>query len=119
MTAAQIAEKIKKAGALMTLTRRTAGTYDPTTGNYTGAANTTYSVYGLRTSANLLSKPDEGLLSAGLIRVGDSKVLLAAGVVVPRTEDTLTIGGVVFTIVALNELSPAGVDLLYTAWVRK
>jgi hypothetical protein len=107
---------LKNFGQAATLTRIVTGAYDPATG--VGATTST----AVAVTAVLLEYSDAQRASAGgLIQQKDRKALVAveAQTVAPDVEDTLTVGGEVFKIVACRPLSPAGVDVLYTLQVRK
>jgi len=109
---AMATEMIAEAGTTMTLTRETAGVYVPATGGFT-TTSTTYTVKGVK--LNYKSKDIDGTL----VKAGDMKVLMAAGVVEPQTTDLLTIGGVVWAIIFTQALEPAETPILYTLQVRK
>jgi hypothetical protein len=119
MNAASIAATLKAKGQPMTLTRTTAGTstFDPVTGGYTGGATSTntYTVNGITKTYKLSTVNASG----SLIQVGDKEALFEAGIVVPVPGDKLTVMGVVWTVISVNELSPQGERLLFTAQIRK
>lgn len=100
-------------GAACTLTRTVPGSYNPETGATATGTATTYTgvcaVFGY-------SQRDRANTD---IREGDRRVLIApSGMTLPRTGDTLAIGGTTYTVVAARELSPAGVPVMFEAQVR-
>lgn len=99
----------------MTLTRKTLGTFNPVTGTDATPTTATYTVYGVLGG----KQPDANLIAGGMVRSGDSVILMAAGVVAPLSNDTLTIGGVVHTVIAVFGQAPSNIDLFYSVWVRK
>ena len=119
MNAASIAATLKAKGQPMTLTRTTAGTstFDPVTGGYTGGATSTstYTVNGITKSYKLSTVNASG----SLIQVGDKEALFEAGIVVPVPGDKLTVKGIDWTVISINETSPQGAVLFYTCQVRK
>jgi len=115
MNAASIAKTLKAKGQAMTLTRVSGGTYDPVAGSVTTPVTTTYTVYGIETAFR------DGLtMSAGtLIQSGDRQAVVAADQATPVPGDSLTIGGVVWHVIAVNAVNPAGAALLFKCQVRK
>lgn len=116
MNPTQIAKQLKDKGQPMTLTRQGVGsTNNLITGAVTGGIPTTYDVNGITTTYKTgnINVPDSMILS------GDKKAIIGAGIIEPKPADTLTIMGVDWTIIAVDELSPQGVVLMYTCQVRK
>lgn len=113
------AKAIQAAGMAMTLTRTSGGTFDAVTGLTSAPTVQTFTVYGVKGGTGLSSRPDEALLAGGLVRAGDSKLLIQGNVVAPQPGDVVTVGGVAFAVVAVFGLDPGGVSLLFNVWVRK
>lgn len=115
MNAASIAKTLKAKGQAMTLTRVSGGTYDPVAGSVTTPVTTTYTVYGIETAFR------DGLtMSAGtLIQSGDRQAVVAADQATPVPGDSLTIGGIVWKVIAVTPVNPAGTALLFKCQVRK
>jgi hypothetical protein len=97
-----------------TLTQTTAGTYDETTGTVGSPTTTTTTdkCVVLEYSKGLTNMPDS------LIKVGDKKILTQMSVV-PTTADTFTVLSVIYTIIGVKSLEPAGINLLYELHCRK
>lgn len=114
MNAASIAQTLRAKGQAMTLTRAIAGTFDPVTGGGTGGSTATYTVNGITKSYKLssINQPNSLILS------GDKQAIIEA-TTPPIVGDTLTIMGTVWSVIAVDELSPQGVALLYYAQIRK
>jgi hypothetical protein len=53
------------------------------------------------------------------IRSGDKKLMIEAGVAVPKAGDGLTVEGVAHRVEEVWPLSPAGTDLMYTVQARR
>ena len=53
------------------------------------------------------------------IRSGDKKLMIEAGVAVPKTGDGLTISGVAHRVENVWPLAPSGVDVMYTVQARR
>lgn len=114
------AEMLGEDGQTVTLTRRTSGAYDPATS--AAAVTTTHqSVKGAIFPLSPFRK------SQGNIVEGDQQLLLAAqdtgGVAlnpIPHVDDTVTdANAVAWSLIAVEPLSPAGVDVLYDCIVRR
>ena len=111
---------LKGKGQSLTLTRITAGTYDPATGGMTGATTSTQSAYGAIFDYG--AKQIDGTL----IKAGDKQLLLSAfktdgaALTAPVLGDTVTVGSVTYTLVEpLKEVNPAGTVVLYEVNLRK
>jgi hypothetical protein len=115
MNPASIKATLQKKGQAMTLTRVSAGTYDPVTGNTTGATAATHTVHGIVTNYTTALK------NAGdsLIQSGDRLATIEAVTVAPAVNDTLTIGGIVWKIMAIDPIDPAGTAYIYKCQIRK
>lgn len=118
MTAAQRAfadRMIAAKGQAVTLTRRASGAYNPATG---AAAITTTT----QTGKGVIFDFGDGLrkIAGTNIPATDRQCYLSAlGITRPEVDDTLTdASGVVYTVAAVSELSPAGTDILYTLTLR-
>lgn len=106
-------------GQAVTLTRRASGSYDPATGT---AAITTSTqtgkgvilpLAGYRKAQGNIVAGDETLLLSGLNSAG-------AALTAPHVDDEVTdAGGNVFSLVAIDPLHPAGLDILYDCVVRR
>ena len=107
-------------GQSLTLTRITAGTYDPATGGMTGATTSTQSAYGAIFDYG--AKQIDGTL----IKAGDKQLLLSpfktdgTALTAPVLGDTVTVGSIVYTLVEpLKEINPAGTTVMYEVNLRK
>lgn len=109
-----IAADLKRDGQAMTLARTTQGDYNPTTGIMGESVTQTWTVYGITKNYRAGDINREG----SLILSGDKKALISA-LVEPKPGDTLTIMSKIWSIIAVDELSPQGEALLYTCQVRK
>lgn len=119
MNAASIAQTLKAKGQTMTLTRVSAGTYDPVTGLATGATTATYTVQGITTNYNSQTRLAAQMRPDSLILAGDKMAIVDAAVIVPVPGDKLTIASVVWQVIAVDTVAPAGVALLHKCQVRK
>ena len=91
-TAATAARLLASYGQPVSITRTSGGTYDPLTGETTGQTTTTYT---------------------------DKKLLCAAFEVDPVVTDTVTVGGLDWTVMRVKTLSPAGAAVLHELQVRR
>lgn len=99
-------------GQLVTLTHKTAGTYDPATGT---AATTTTTEIG-RGVVFDYSRTKDGLSQADgtLILQGDKKLLLSpVGITAPKLDDTVIANSITFVIKNIKSLNPAGTVVMY------
>ena len=110
---------LKGKGQPVTLTHTVPGTYDPATGGITNTT-TTQTAYGAIFDYG--TKQIDGTL----IKAGDKQLLLSAfktdgaALTAPVLGDTVSIGGVVYTLVEpLKEVNPAGTVVMYEVNMRK
>lgn len=110
---------LKGKGQSLTLTKNTAGTYNPATGGFTGAGTSTQTAYGAVFDYG--AKQIDGTL----IKAGDKQLLLSAvktdgaALTAPVLGDTVSIGGVTYTLVEpLKEVNPAGTVVLFDVNLR-
>lgn len=119
MNAADVAKKLKAKGQLMILSKVGAQIFEPVSGSISFATPQTFPVYGITANYSSIRFPALGNDPGTMILSGDKKALIevvAGGTPVPS--DTLTIMGKVWTVIAVDALAPAGVDLMYTCQVR-
>lgn len=101
-----------RSGQVVTVTRRTSGDYDVSTGAV-AITETTESGYGLPTDY----KRDE--IDGETVQQGDIKLLLSpTGITKPQINDEVTLSSGTFTIKSVNELSPGGSAILYKCQLR-
>lgn len=105
---------ITKFGRDITHTRIVAGTYDPSTDSFTGGSTTITTL-----KAVILDIKGQDFVNDTLIKEGDRYAIIEAGVNDIATTDQLTIGGVVWTIIRVENLAPAGVNVLFKVYIRK
>lgn len=110
---------LKGKGQSLTLTKVTAGTYNPATGGFTGAGTSTQTAYGAIFDYG--TKQIDGTL----IKAGDKQLLLSAfntdgaALTAPVLGDTVTISSVVYTLVEpLKTVGPAGITVIYECNLR-
>jgi len=99
----------------VTLTSITAGTYDPATGTVSGGSTST-------TSLRAVVEDFKGLeLISGLVQAGDKKVTIAGANVasVPKPTDTVTAGGVVYSVERVNTVAPGSAAVIYELHCRR
>jgi hypothetical protein len=113
---------LKGKGQAVTLTHVVPGTYDPSTG---GVTNTTTTQSGSGAVFEYGTK-EAGIYNApgSLVKVGDKQLLLSAlnvagaALPAPVVNDTVTIGGVTYTITQVKVISPAGTPVMYDCNLR-
>jgi len=105
-------------GQSITLSHVASGVYNPATGVITGEVTT------VQTGTGAVFEYGNKNIDGTLIKVGDKQLLLSAlktdgtELVPPAVNDTVTIGGTVYTITQIKPLSPAGTVVLYDANLR-
>ena len=116
--AASTANKLLvKFGQPVTLTQITEGAYDPNTGTVV-SAGTTY------VGSGALFDYAQREIDGTLVQQTDRKLYLSAKQIngqampVPQTQDTVTVGSAVYSVVRSMPLNPAGTDVLFEAQVR-
>jgi hypothetical protein len=105
---------LTKFGSTATLTSKPAGTYDPN--------NSTASVTPVTQSVTAVAFPYPAKLVDGtMVQVGDFQAFVApSGVTTaPQAADKFTYLGVVYTVINVKVLNPAGTVILYEMQVRK
>lgn len=114
----QTANKMLKGkGQSLTLTRQTAGAYNTSLGAAT-VTTTTQAAYGAVFEYGYEN------IDGTLIKAGDKQLLLSAlntsgaSLTAPALNDTVTIGGVVYTITQIKPMSPAGTVVMYDCNLR-
>lgn len=107
---------LTKFGTDCTVTKQTAGGYNPATGSST-ITSTNYTVKGVLLNYNSVERSEN--LSAGtLVEESDKKVILQQFASVPDLNDLIVFDGVTYRIVNVKTLSPAGIDIIHECRVR-
>lgn len=113
--AALSATQLRKFGRTVTLRRKSSGTYDPNDSSVEDApADQDVTRYGAIFDFERGQTTERGTL----ISAGDKRLLLEPGVV-PDPSDQVVVGGVVYNIVSVGEVNPAGTPVLYTLHLRR
>ena len=101
---------IQEKGAAITITRKTAGTYNASTGERSGQTTTTQTLYGLNVQAENSDSGKGGIVSD----LTKNFVIAASGsTFVPRSGDTATWLSVVYEVKGCDPVSLNGEDILY------
>lgn len=114
------ADLLTEFGQTVTLTHVVSGSYDPATGTTGADTTTTQTVTGVEEAYSARS------IDGTLILMGDKKFHLAplntsgTAITPPVAEDKLTLAdGMVWTIKAVEPVSPAGTPVLFTMQIRR
>jgi len=101
-------------GQAMTLTKKTAAAYSPSTGS-AGVTETDYNCIGA------VFDYVQAMIDGTSIKTGDKRVLLSADglTVTPDVGDAILIGTEIHSVVNANPLAPAGVVVIWTIQARK
>lgn len=115
----EAADMIAEFGQAVTLTRIAAGTYDPATGTSTPTTST-QAGKGVILPLSAFRKGGDNIIE------GDQQLLLSAlkadgsVLTVPHVDDTVTdSASVVWSLIAIDPLSPAGAAILYDCIARR
>ena len=113
--AANALSAIQDAGAAVVVTRTTEGALDPATGTTAAATVTTATGYGVQTQYNARD------IDGTIIKRGDMRLLIASSglTIEPDVGDTATIDSVVWNVVNVESVSPAGTPVLFICQVRR
>lgn len=110
-------QQLKDKGLACTITKQTAGTYDPATGAAT-ITTSTQSAYGA------LFDYENKNIDGTLVKKGDRRLLLSAlntagaALTAPSVNDTVTANSVTYTIIAIRPIAPSGVAVAYDCQIR-
>lgn len=111
-TALDASALLAEFGAPVTLTRITAGVYDPGTGTVVNSG-ATHVANGVKLDY------EQRAIDGTNILQGDQRVYLDPLIAVaPQAGDTMTVGTEVFTVVASRPWAPAGIVVLHDVQVR-
>lgn len=99
-------------GQSVTLTNKSVGDYEVATGAST-VTSTEQAAIGVVFDYG--TKNIDGVL----IKAGDKQLYIASvGISAPKVNDTITIGGVIYTITLVKSINPAGTPVLYECNIR-
>lgn len=103
---------LEEFGQAVTLTRRTAGAYNPGS----GAATVTETA---QSGTGAVFDYDARRIDGTQVLFGDKQLILAAvGITAPQVGDEVTVGGVEYAITAIKPLAPAGTVVIYEINLR-
>jgi hypothetical protein len=102
---------LTKYGAAATLTQRSAGAYDVSTGSATVTETAT------TVKAAVFDYPERAIDGTRVLQ-GDKQAYIAAGGTVPQAGMFLTWRGVLNAVIDCKPVSPGGVDVVYIAQIR-
>lgn len=111
--AASALAMLAKFGQSVTRTATTMGAYNPATGTATPSTAAT-----TRTGVKFAFGAGVTTVRGQLVQTEDAELYLDATGAVAMT-DRYTIGGVIFAVVSIDELSPAGTPVLYILHIRR
>ncbi len=104
---------LAKFGQSMTLTKYLVGTYDATTGENSSTTSET-------TDIGVIMPYGDGLKASenSLIKADDQQIFIQMATV-PSVADKISVAGVVYDVVSVKAIEPAGINVLYELQVRK
>jgi hypothetical protein len=111
-SATVVNDSLREFGQAVTITTKSVGVYDPATGTAT-STTTTQTAWAVSFPRSVKD------IDGSMIKQGDQKLLLSmVGITAPTTDDTVTIGGIGYTITLIKSLSPAGIPMLCECNIR-
>jgi hypothetical protein len=103
---------VAKFGRAVTLTRLTAGAYDPATSSSVVVETT-------QAGKGIVLDHESKDIDGTLVKAGDRKLLLSpVGITPPIVGDHATVGATKYAITSVSELNPAGTLVLVTCNLR-
>jgi hypothetical protein len=102
---------LTKYGQAVTITRQTTGAYDPATGSAAIVETT-------QTGVGALFDFETAEIDGTLIQQNDKKLLLNAIVTAPLLNDKFTVNTIIYTVVNIKELNPAGTAVMFELALR-
>jgi hypothetical protein len=105
-------ELLNEFGQSVTVTLKSAGTYNPSAGTTTVTTVT-------QTGTAVILPYAEKFVDGTLIKLGDQQLLLSpVDISEPKVGDTVTVGTIVYTITNVKAYKPAGTLVLYDLNIR-
>lgn len=98
-------------GQNITWSQTTGGTYNPATGETSGATTTNYSGYGALLDFNTMMIDGDQILAT------DKRLLLQSGDIA-AIGNSITVDGTTYTVVKKKEINPAGTVVMYEFQLR-
>lgn len=102
---------LKNFGQAMAIRRTTGDTYDPVAGSSSGGTTADTANFGVFVSLKTAFATDFD------IAVGD-KIAVVDSTIAPLVSDKLVVGSSAYSIIAIQEINPAGTPLAYRIQVR-
>lgn len=104
---------LEEYGQSVTLSRTVRGAYSTSTGAPATGTTTTYT--GTAAMFEYVQRDEAN----SDVRAGDQMAYIATdGMVLPRTGDTVTVGGTTYSVITGQQINPAGTAVLYQAQLR-
>jgi len=101
---------LTKRGRTVTVTSITTGSYDPNTGSQATTTSTT-------TPKGFLTNHEAKDVDGTMIMIGDKKLLLDSSAAI-KTDDTVTIGAVTYSVIGIDEKNYNGTRVMWICNVR-
>lgn len=105
--------EIANKGQSLTLTRVTTGAFNPATSEITGDSTADETIKAVVTEFK------EKQIDGSTVQRGDKLLLVSPDFDAPTLKDKITISGLEYSIINVDTVSPAGVDILYKIQVRR
>lgn len=107
------ARLITDKGQVVTFTRVAGGTFDPVLGGTTGAATTTFTA---NAAAFDYSNRE---IDGTVVQAGDVRLIAESTTTVPAQNDTCTVNSIVYRVMSVSPVSPAGITVINKVQLRK
>lgn len=103
---------LKSKGQLLTISRETQSAFDPILGNATVSASS-FTGYGAAFDYN------RNEIDGEAIQRGDIRLLLNATATAPLIDDKITIDSIIYRVMSVKVISPAGTVVVYELQLRQ
>ena len=107
------ANLIKAKGQVVTFSRSTGGTFDPVLGGTTGATTTTFTANAA--AFDYANKEIDGTI----VQAGDVRLIAETTATVPAVDDICTVNSIVYRVMNVSPVSPAGITVINKVQLRK
>lgn len=111
--AATAAKLLAEKGQTISFSRQTGGSFDPALGAESGASTTTFTGNGAAFGYN------NAEIDGTVVQRGDVRLIVESTATVPEQDDECTVDSVVYRVMAVEPISPAGITVINKVQLRK
>ena len=111
--AATASRLLAEKGQTISFSRQTGGTFDPVLGNESGASTTTFTGNGAAFGYN------NAEIDGTVVRKGDVRLVVESTTTAPEQQDQCTVDSVVYRVMAVEPITPAGITVINKVQLRR